>query len=77
MVQSGTCGTQGLGLRLGRGVVDEGVETEEQMKILVEMGCTLFQGYLISRARPASDFIHVLYRNCEAERRSIPAAANE
>lgn len=52
----------GLGGRLGMGIVAEGVETEQQMKALVDMGCTHIQGYLISRPRPAADFFHILRR---------------
>ena len=33
-------------------VIAEGVETEEQRLILVEDGCTLFQGYLFCRPMP-------------------------
>jgi diguanylate cyclase (GGDEF)-like protein len=33
----------------------EGVETQQQMDILQSMGCTEMQGYLFSRARPASE----------------------
>ncbi len=38
----------GLGETLGMGVVAEGVETEDQMRLLVEAGCTHLQGYLFS-----------------------------
>ncbi|MDO6414251.1 EAL domain-containing protein [Sphingomonas sp. BIUV-7] len=38
----------GLGDTLGMGVVAEGVETEDQMRLLVEAGCTHLQGYLFS-----------------------------
>jgi diguanylate cyclase (GGDEF)-like protein len=33
----------------------EGVETEGQRDVLVDLGCTEMQGYLISRARPAAE----------------------
>lgn len=39
----------GLGSTLNMGVVAEGVETEEQMHLLVASGCTHLQGYLFSR----------------------------
>ncbi len=44
---------KGLGLAL----VAEGVEKLEAMKILWDMGCTGYQGYLISRPLPADDFL--------------------
>jgi EAL domain-containing protein (putative c-di-GMP-specific phosphodiesterase class I) len=33
----------------------EGVETQQQMEVLQSIGCTEMQGYLFSRARPASE----------------------
>jgi EAL domain-containing protein (putative c-di-GMP-specific phosphodiesterase class I) len=33
----------------------EGVETEQQRELLHALGCTEMQGYLFSRARPASE----------------------
>lgn len=44
----------GLGEELDMGVVAEGVETEEQMRLLVASGCTHLQGYLFSRPLPAT-----------------------
>ncbi|GAB3353734.1 putative bifunctional diguanylate cyclase/phosphodiesterase [Lysobacter tyrosinilyticus] len=41
---------------LGMDVVAEGVETDEQRECLMEMGCELGQGFLFSRARPASEW---------------------
>lgn len=46
----------GLGLALDMGVVAEGVETEEQLRLLMRMGCTHLQGYLFSPPLPASAF---------------------
>ena len=37
-------------------VVAEGVETEEQLSYLQELGCHIFQGYLISRPVPVGEF---------------------
>lgn len=36
--------------------IAEGVETQEQMEMLVEKGCTKMQGYLFSRPLTATDF---------------------
>ena len=47
-------------------VIAEGVETEEQRLLLVEDGCTLFQGYLFGRPLPIDQFEALLrqeYRN--------------
>jgi len=38
-------------------VVAEGVEEAEQMRLLVAMGCDLFQGYLFSKPLSAKDFV--------------------
>jgi diguanylate cyclase (GGDEF)-like protein/PAS domain S-box-containing protein len=44
----------GLGTALDMGIVAEGIETEEQMRLLVASGCTHLQGYLFSRPVTAS-----------------------
>jgi diguanylate cyclase (GGDEF)-like protein len=41
---------------LGLNVIAEGVETQEQFAALVRYGCSGFQGYLISRPLPISEF---------------------
>jgi len=41
---------------LSLSIIAEGVETEEQRKILVEKGCTSFQGYLFGRPVPVAQF---------------------
>jgi FOG: EAL domain len=43
-------------------VVAEGVETAEQKKILEEMGCERFQGYLFGRPVPEEEFVVRLAR---------------
>lgn len=44
-----------LARSLGMKVVGEGVETEAQHRFLAGAGCTLLQGYLFGRPKPASD----------------------
>jgi EAL domain-containing protein (putative c-di-GMP-specific phosphodiesterase class I) len=41
---------------LGMDIIAEGVETEEQLKTLIDMGCAYFQGYHFSRPIPAEEF---------------------
>ena len=43
----------GVGATLGLHVVAEGVETEEQLRVLTDLGCGYVQGYLLSRPVPA------------------------
>lgn len=45
-----------LSQSLGLSAVAEGVETSEQKRALINMGCTLFQGYLFSMPLPVQDF---------------------
>ena len=42
--------------------VAEGVETEEQLQILQQMGCSLIQGYFYSRPLPEAEFAEYLKR---------------
>jgi diguanylate cyclase (GGDEF)-like protein len=46
-----------LGHNLGLRVVAEGVETEEAMTLLAQMGCDQVQGYYIHKPMPAEQFI--------------------
>ena len=39
-------------LVLGLNVVAEGIETPEQQRVLMELGCTQGQGYLFGRPAP-------------------------
>ena len=51
-----------LAQALGREVVAEGVETEEQQTFLTEEGCPLAQGYHLSRPLPAAEVTALLLR---------------
>ena len=51
----------GLGQKLDMGIVAEGVETEQQMGLLVETGCTHLQGYLFGRPMPKGPIVDLLY----------------
>ena len=50
----------GLGRELGVDVVAQGVETEQQMALLRQLGCTELQGYLLGRPIPASEVVELL-----------------
>lgn len=65
----------GLGQELGIDVVAEGVETDEQVRLLVELGCTHLQGFLFSKPLSASmvrdaagDARHASLADSDAER---------
>ena len=49
-------------------VIAEGVETEEQMLLLKNLGCELVQGYYFSRPLHPSEFENVYIRDMKADR---------
>jgi EAL domain-containing protein (putative c-di-GMP-specific phosphodiesterase class I) len=53
-------GVISLGHALGLKVVAEGVETEEQLARLREMGCDLAQGYHFAKPLPSEDIEKLL-----------------
>ncbi len=53
----------GIAKSLRVSVVAEGVETEEQVRLLKKLGCTLVQGYYFSRPMHAADFESLLTRD--------------
>jgi EAL domain-containing protein (putative c-di-GMP-specific phosphodiesterase class I) len=49
-----------LGRSLGRVVVAEGVEREQQRRTLLELGCPQGQGHLFARAVPIDDLMRMI-----------------
>ncbi|HEV2702374.1 MAG TPA: EAL domain-containing protein [Steroidobacteraceae bacterium] len=48
---------------IGMTVVAEGVETEQQLKILCDLGCDHLQGYFLSQPLPSKQLIELLAEN--------------
>lgn len=46
-----------LALQMGQSIVAEGIETEEQRALALELGCRIGQGYLFSRPIPFEELI--------------------
>lgn len=57
MVQAIVRAMAQLGATFSRSLVVEGVETPEQLKLLMQLGCRGAQGYLLSRPAPLSELI--------------------
>ena len=68
----------GLGQKLDMGIVAEGVETEQQMHLLAQAGCTHLQGYLFGRPMSHGAVVDLLHRpraetSAMADERKLPA----
>lgn len=65
---------------LGMGIIAEGVESEEQIERLLELGVTAAQGYYFAKPMPAKEFIefaeNLELKEIEASRTSGNAAEN-
>ncbi len=59
---------------LGICCVAEGVETNGQLKVLEDLGCSIIQGYLIARPMPAEDLADYLMKDAEAKASAAPAS---
>ena len=46
-----------IGHEMSMIVVAEGVETQEQLRMLAELGCDVAQGYLFARPMPAEELV--------------------
>ena len=51
---------------LNLSVVAEGVETEEQMRLLRSQQCDIMQGYLVSKPLPGAEMTEMLSRLAQA-----------
>ena len=49
-----------IGMNLNLNVIAEGIETEEQLKVLVEQNCGYGQGYLFSKPLSTKNFEKIL-----------------
>jgi diguanylate cyclase (GGDEF)-like protein len=67
--------TVDLARNLGLRVVAEGVETQEMWDALREQGCTLAQGYLISKPAPAEELAGLLEKRAARRPGRVAAAA--
>ena len=56
----------GIARNLKVPVVAEGVETEEQLRLLRSLGCTLVQGFYFSRPLPAQEFEDQIIRKMQS-----------
>lgn len=59
--------------KLGKKVIAEGIETQEQKDLLIEAGCDYGQGFLFSRAVPEEQLISLLLNNGDSKRGEVPA----
>jgi EAL domain-containing protein (putative c-di-GMP-specific phosphodiesterase class I) len=61
----------GLGASLGIETTAEGIETPEQLELARRLGCTVGQGFLISRPLPLTDLLRFIGKPA---RKATPAA---
>jgi EAL domain-containing protein (putative c-di-GMP-specific phosphodiesterase class I) len=56
--------TVDLARKLGMSTTAEGVETEEQLRLVREAGCEAVQGYLLGRPMPFADAVEQFSKLC-------------
>ncbi|MDN3721946.1 EAL domain-containing protein [Roseibium salinum] len=67
-----------LSRNLGKRCVAEGIETDEQRRFLLSIGCDAGQGYLISKPQPATQArAYLTGRACNGGRLHFSQAENE
>jgi EAL domain-containing protein (putative c-di-GMP-specific phosphodiesterase class I) len=64
-----------LGAELGLDVIAEGVETEDQLHMLTDLGCPRVQGYLLSRPMPAKQAQVALRKTWGNRLSAVPCTA--
>ena len=64
-----------IGERLGLEVVAEGIETQEQIDVLQELGCELGQGFLFARPMPHAALLAYLVDDLVADEEPTSSAA--
>ena len=57
--------------KLGKKVVAEGIETQEQMDLLIAAGCDYGQGYLFSKPIPAKAFEKLIWKKQPSEQKIL------
>ena len=63
----------GVGHSMSLKVIAEGIETEEQLRTITEMGCEMAQGFLIGRPGPAEVIEGLLARPPRGAAVTLPA----
>ncbi len=57
-----------MGQELGKEVIAEGVEQQQQLDFLASRGCHMIQGFLFSRPLPETDYLELLTRQLQHHR---------